>query len=212
MAGRNVGADLALVDPAMMDKLPAKVTAATGIDALTHAIESYVSLGANPLTEALSLKAAGILAQNLPKAVHNPEDTQARDQMALGCVIVGCAFSNAGLGLVHAISHTLSAHFGLAHGVACGVTLPYVIAYNYPAAREKYDALAQAVAPGTDKTLSQLILELEQDLGMPTLKECGVPEDRLAFLAQETMKEEFETNPNREINPEVVLKLLQQAY
>ncbi|MCD7736703.1 MAG: iron-containing alcohol dehydrogenase [Lachnospiraceae bacterium] len=212
MAGKNVGADYALVDPALTDNLPQKVSAATGVDALTHALESYVSLGANPLTKPLSLQAAKLIYNNLAEAANVPGSKNARDQMSLGCIIVGCAFSNAGLGLVHAISHTLSAHFGLAHGVACGVTLPYVLEYNYESAKEGYDELKEAICPGTEKSLAQLVLELERELDMPRLGQCGVPEDKLPFLAAETMKEDYMTNPNTVINEEVVLEILKKAY
>lgn len=212
MAGRNVGADYSLVDPDMMDGLPAGVTAATGMDALTHAIESYVSLGANPLTKPLSLQAAKLIYQNLAKAVEGKDAKDARNNMALACVIVGCAFSNAGLGLVHAIAHTLGAHFHLAHGTACAVTLPYVIDYNYTSAKEAYEELTEALRPDGKASLSEMVRELELQIGIPRLRDCGVPEDQLAFLAKETMREDYMTNPNQIINEEIVLDILKKAY
>lgn len=212
MAGRNVGADYALVDPDLMDNLPVRVTAATGIDALTHAIESYVSLGATPLTKPLSLQAAKLIYDNLGRAVNEKGCREARDNMALACVIVGCAFANAGNGLVHAISHTLGAHFHMDHGTACAVTLPYVIDFNYSCAAEGYDMLADTLAPGSDKSLSAIVYDLEREVGIPTLKECGIPEEKLQFLADETMKEDFGPNPNQDITPETVLNILKKAY
>lgn len=212
MAGRNVGADYALVDPDLMDGLLPRITAATGIDALTHAIESYVSLGATPLTKPLSLQAAKLIYDNLAKTVNEKECREAREQMALACVIVGCAFANAGNGLVHAISHTLGAHFHLDHGTACAVTLPYVIAFNYPYAAKDYDTLAETLAPGSRRSLFDIVYDLEREVGLPTLKECGIAKDQLRFLAEETMKEDFAPNPNPEITPQTVLDILKKAY
>lgn len=212
MGGTNVGADYALVDPDLMDGLPPKVTAATGIDALTHAVESYVSLGATPLTKPLSLTAAKLIYDNLEIAVHVKGSREARENMALACVIVGCAFANAGNGLVHAISHALGAHCHIAHGIACAATLPYVIDFNYETAKKDYDIMAETLAPGSGKCLSRLVLELEQKLGIPSLSACGVSEDQLPFLAAESMKEDFGPNPNQEITEEKVLEILKKAY
>lgn len=212
VAGRNVGADYALIDPDLADNLSPRVAADAGMDALTHAIESYVSLGATPLTKAVALKAAGIFYRSLDEAVNRPEAAEAREQMALGCVMVGCSFTNAGLGLVHAIAHTLGAHFGVAHGAACAAMLPYVIGYNYDCARQGYDELRQELAPGATEPLPELILGLMERVHMRRLKELGVPESSLPFLAQETMKEDYLTNPNQTVTPETVLELLRQAY
>lgn len=212
MAGKNVGADYALVDPDMMDGLPARVTAATGIDALTHAIESYVSLGATPLTKPLSMQAAKLICRNLKDAVNVKGCREAREQMALACVIVGCAFANAGNGLVHAISHTLGAHFHMDHGTACAVTLPSVIDFNYACAKDAYDELAEAMETGSGRKLSQIVYDLEQEIGIPRLGECGIPKEKLQFLAKETMKEDFGPNPNQDISPEAVLEILEKAW
>lgn len=212
VAGRNVGADYALVDPNLTDGLLPRVAADSGMDALTHAIESYVSMGATPITKAIALKAAGIFYRSLKDAVNCPEAAEAREQMALGCVMVGCSFTNAGLGLVHAIAHALGAHFGIAHGAACAAMLPYVIGYNYACDQQGYDELREEIAPGEKKPLSELILELMEQINMRSLKEMGIPESELPFLAQETMKEDYGTNPNQNITPETVLELLRQAY
>ena len=212
VAGKNVGADYAFVDPNMMDGLPARVTADTGLDALTHAIESYISLAATPLTAPLSLTAAQLIYQNLPRAVLEKGCKEARDNMALACVIVGCAFPNAGNGLVHAISHALGAHCHLAHGTACAVTLPYVLDFNYPCAKKQCDTLAETLAPGSGKTLREIVYDLERQIGIPTLKECGIAEEQLEFLAEESMKEDFGPNPNRAITKEAILEILKKAY
>lgn len=212
MAGRNVGADYALVDPDLVDGLPARVTAATGMDALTHAIESYVSLGATPLTKPLSMQAAKLIYRNLPDAVLVKDSKAARDNMALACVIVGCAFANAGNGLVHAISHTLGAHFHMDHGTACAVTLPCVIDFNYHCAKEAYDELAEALEPGSGKSLAQIVYDMERKLGIPKLGEVGIPKEQLLFLSNETMKEDFGPNPNQEISPETVLDILKKSW
>ena len=160
----------------------------------------------------LSLTAASLIYENLSKAVHIKGCKEARDNMALACVIVGCAFPNAGNGLVHAISHALGAHCHLAHGTACAVTLPYVLDFNYPCAKERCETLAKTLAPESGKSLSQIVYDLEREVGIPTLKECGIAEEQLEFLAEESMKEDFEPNPNRAITKEAILEILKKAY
>lgn len=114
----KIVADKVIADPEFTRTVPAGVTAATGLDAITHAVESYISNEATYLTKYNSLRGLQIFYENLPKVYENGNDMDAREKMMLGCIVVGFGFSNANLGLVHAIAHTLSAHFGLAHGVA----------------------------------------------------------------------------------------------
>ena len=120
--------DYVIADPELTLSMPLSVTAGTGMDAITHALESYISNMANPLSEYHSLKAFQILCENFPKVVEDGSNIYAREQMMLGCIIAGYGFSNANLGLVHGIAHTLSAHFGMAHGLANAAVLPHVMA------------------------------------------------------------------------------------
>lgn len=209
-----------IADPEFTRTMPASVTAATGMDAITHAVESYISNMATPLTEYNSLKGLEILYKNIRTAVHNGFDMDAREQMMLGCVITGFGFSNANLGLVHGIAHTLSAHFGLAHGMANATVLPYVMEFNAESCPEKMVDLAKAiglpVSGDTDKDkylLSEALKELTKDLGIKTLSEQGISENDFDMLAEDVLKEPvLGFNPRQNITKEQVLDILRKAY
>ena len=134
-----------IADPEYTRTMPKGVTAATGMDAITHAVESYISNMATPLTRYNSIQGLKIFYENLPKVVEDGNNMEARENMMMGCVITGFGFSNANLGLVHGIAHTLSAHFHLAHGMANAVVLPYVMAYNAPSCPDEMIELAKAI-------------------------------------------------------------------
>lgn len=209
-----------IVDPEFTRTMPKSVTAATGMDAITHAVESYISNVASPLTEYNSIKALQILYRNLPKVVENAEDMEAREQMMLGCIIAGFAFSNANLGLVHGIAHTLSAHFHLPHGIANASVLPYVMEYNAASCPEKMEELAKAIGlsatgrPSEDQyLLSQELGRLIKKLGIKTLSEQGILEKDLEMLAEEVLKEPvLNFNPRQNITKEEVLEILKKAF
>lgn len=218
--GKNVGATYALVDPLLTVNLPASLTAATGMDALTHAIESYVSTVASVCTEINSLKALEIISENLPVAVKNGKNLTARNNMMLACVIVGFAFNNAQLGLVHGIAHTLSAHFGLSHGVANACVLPYVMEFNKEVVPWKMKDIALAmglkVQDLSNKEGATAAIEavkaLSQDIGIPTLKELQVDKKLFDRLAEDTLKEDvLKFNP-RKPTKEDILAILEKAY
>ncbi len=182
---------VAVVDPDMMSTMPKGLTAATGMDALTHAIEGYITLGAWELSDMFHLKAIEIIAQNLRGAVAN-EDS-GREGMALGQYIAGMGFSNVGLGAVHAMAHPLGALYDTPHGVANAIILPTVMEYNAPATGEKYRDIAKAMGvKGTEnmtqeeyrKAAVDAVKQLAEDVGIPKdLKEIVKKED-LDFLAQ----------------------------
>ncbi len=134
---------VAVVDPDMMSTMPAGLTAATGMDALTHAIEGYITKGAWELTDMFHIKAIEIIARSLRGAVANTPE--GREGMALGQYIAGMGFSNVGLGVDHSMAHTLSAYYDMPHGKACATLLPAVMAYNAPATGEKYREIARAM-------------------------------------------------------------------
>ncbi|MBO5999722.1 MAG: iron-containing alcohol dehydrogenase [Lachnospiraceae bacterium] len=216
---RIVASDV-ICDPEFTRTMPVSVTAATGMDAITHAVESYISNMATPLTEYNSLKGLEILYKNLPLVVKDGNDMDAREQMMLGCIITGFAFSNANLGMVHAIAHTLSAHFGLPHGMANAAVLPYVMAYNAEAVPEKMTELAGAIGitgsgdPEKDKyLLSDALKALCKEVGIRTLSEQGVPEDAFDRLAEDVLKEPvLNFNPRQGVTKEDVLAILKEAY
>lgn len=209
-----------IADPEFTKTMPASVTAATGMDAITHAVESYISNMASPLTEYNSIKGLQILRKNLPSAVKDGSNMEAREQMMLGCIITGFGFSNANLGLVHAIAHTLSAHFGLAHGMANATVLPYVMDYNAESCPEKMADLAKAIdLPVTGNVdedkylLGKDLLALTKELGIKTLSEQGIKEEDLDMLAEDVLHEPvLNFNPRQGVTKEDVLGLLKKAF
>lgn len=216
----NIVASDVIADPDFTRTVPTGVTAATGMDAITHAVESYISNMATPLTEYHSLKGLEILHENLPKVVEDGSNMDAREQMMLGCIITGFGFSNANLGLVHGIAHTLSAHFGLAHGMANATVLPYVMEYNAESCPEKMVDLAKAIHLSVtgdleeDKLLlAKELKHLTTELGIKTLSEQGIQEKDFEMLAEDVLKEPvLHFNPRQNITKEDILKILKKAY
>lgn len=208
-----------IIDPEFTKTMPPSVTAATGMDAITHAVESYISNMATPLTEYNSLKGLEILYNNLPKVVADGTNMEAREQMMLGCIIAGFGFSNANLGLVHGIAHTLSAHFHLAHGMANASVLPYVMEFNAESCPEKMVELAKAIGLSVsgeiDKDkylLSNELKNLIKILGIKTLSEQGIEEKDFDMLAEDVIKEPvLNFNPRQNITKEQVLEILKKA-
>lgn len=182
---------VAVVDPDMMSSMPKGLTAATGMDALTHAIEGYITAGAWELSDMFHIKAIEIIARSLRDAVENTE--KGRADMALGQYVAGMGFSNVGLGIVHSMAHPLGAVYDTPHGVANAIILPTVMEYNAPATGEKYRDIARAMGvKGTDemtieearKAAIDAVKKLSQDVGIPAdLKDIVKPED-VDFLAQ----------------------------
>ncbi len=182
---------VAVVDPDMMSSMPKGLTAATGMDALTHAIEGYITAGAWELSDMFHLKAIEIIAKSLRGAVANTPE--GREGMALGQYVAGMGFSNVGLGIVHSMAHPLGALYDTPHGVANAIILPTVMEYNAPATGEKYRDIAKAMGvDGVDamtleearKAAIDAVKQLSQDVGIPAdLKEIVKKED-LDFLAQ----------------------------
>ena len=182
---------VAVVDPDMMATMPKGLTAATGMDALTHAIEGYITKGAWALSDMFHIEAIRIIARSLRGAVENT--AEGRDGMALGQYVAGMGFSNVGLGIVHSMAHPLGALYDTPHGVANAIILPTVMEYNAPATGEKYKHIAEAMGvPGTDKMTVEeyraaainAVKQLALDVGIPAdLKDIVKPED-VAFLAQ----------------------------
>lgn len=145
----NIIPDIAVDDPAVMLNIPASVTAATGMDALTHAVEAYVSVGAHPLTDHSALEAIRLIGTWLPAAVDDGNNLQAREMMAYGQYLAGMAFNSAGLGLVHALAHQPGATHNLPHGVCNAILLPVIEAFNRPNAVARFARIAQALGVNT---------------------------------------------------------------
>ncbi len=181
---------VAIVDPDMMATMPKGLTAATGMDALTHAIEGYITKGAWEMTDMFHLKAIEIISRSLRGAVAN--EKAGRDGMALGQYIAGMGFSNVGLGIAHSMAHTLGAVYDTPHGVACAMMLPIVMAYNAECTGEKYREIARAMGVANVDQMSveeyrkaavDAVQQLSIDVGIPT-KLSALKEEDLQFLAE----------------------------
>ena len=205
---------VAVVDPDMMSSMPKGLTAATGMDALTHAIEGYITLGAWEMSDMFHLKAIEIISKSLRGAVLNTPE--GREGMALGQYIAGMGFSNVGLGIVHSMAHPLGAVYDTPHGVANAIILPTVMEYNAPATGEKYRDIAKAMGvEGVDsmsiedarKAAVDAVKQLSADVGIPAdLKEIVKPED-VDFLSQSAYDDACRPGNPRETSVEEIKQL-----
>ena len=202
---------VAIVDPDMMASMPKGLTASTGMDALTHAIEGYITRGAWEMSDMFHLKAIEIIGKNLRKAVEN--DPDGREGMALGQYIAGMGFSNVGLGIDHAMAHTLSAYYDVPHGVACAMLLPISMEFNKDATGTKYKDIAVALGvKGTENmtieeyrnAAIEAVKKLSVDVGIPTKCE-KITEDDLDSLATDALKDAcYPGNPKEATKEEVI--------
>lgn len=191
--------DVAIVDPALTISLPPKVTAATGIDALTHAIESYVSVNANPVTDALALQAIRLISGSIRTAVSDGENKEARTDMSYGSYLAGLSFFNSGVAGVHALAYPLGGQFHISHGESNAVLLPYVMGYIRQSCEKRMKDILEAMGYSSNQ-LSQkeasykCVTELKKlvaDVNIPlTLKEFNIPEDALDSLADDGIKQQ----------------------
>ena len=182
---------IAVVDPDMMSSMPKGLTAATGMDALTHAIEGYITKGACTISDMFHLEAIRLISENLRGAVQNTE--AGREGMALGQYIAGMGFSNVGLGIVHSMAHGLSALYDTPHGVACAIILPTGLEYNKSVAGERYRAVGKAMGvegidamtaeEAADATIAA-VKKLSEDVGIPTNLKGILKEEDVQFLAE----------------------------
>ena len=205
---------VAFVDPDMMSSMPKGLTAATGMDALTHAIEGYITAGAWELSDMFHLKAIEIIARSLRGAVENTPE--GREDMALGQYVAGMGFSNVGLGIVHSMAHPLGALYDTPHGVANAIILPTVMEYNAEATGEKYRDIAKAMGVEGTETMSQdeyrkaavdAVKRLSKDVGIPKdLKEI-VKEEDIPFLAQSAYDDACRPGNPKETSVEDITKL-----
>lgn len=211
---------VAIVDPDMMMSMPKWLTAATGMDALTHSIESYITPGAWELSKTLDYKAIELISRSLRAAYAN--DPKGKEEMALAQYVTGMAFSNVGLGVDHGMAHPLSAVYGIPHGVACACLLPYVMEFNKEYSGENYRDIAKAMGvKGVDEMRLEdvrdaavnAVKQLSKDVDIPqTLKELGVKEEDLPMLAQQAMADACTPGNPRPCTLDLVLALYKKAY
>ena len=214
--------ELALLDPELTLTLPPHPTAATGIDALCHAIESYTSINASPMSELLSLEAIRLISDNLRTAVHDGTNLEAREAMLLGSLYAGLGLANAGVTAVHSLSYPLGGKYGISHGLANTIMLPRVMAFNLPGAQEKFVDIAEIMGEIVDdlplREAAYLAVEaveaLIEDCGIfTTLEELEIPEADFPELAKVamTVARPLANNPCK-MTPEEMVEIYQECY
>jgi alcohol dehydrogenase len=214
--------DLALLDPDLTLSLPPDVTAATGMDALTHAIESVTSRSSTVFTEALALRAVGLVAESLRRAVYHGNDVQAREKMLLGSILGGMALADAGVGAAHALAYPLGGFYRISHGLANAVLIPHVMEFNLPAAECQLAKVARAFGEAVEGLSAyragavavQAVKALCQDIEIPaSLSELGVPRSDIPMLVEGALKvtRPVENNP-RYLGPDEAQRVYEAAF
>jgi len=213
-----IAARVAVIDPELTLTVPPAVTASTGIDALTHAIEGYTVTVTEPIAEALGLYAVELIAANLKEAVHNGTNVEARSGMMLGSLLAGLSFSHSDVGSVHCMAEALGGMYDAPHGLCNAILLPYVMEYNLPEVVYKYARIARAmgVEHKDDKQAAVLgierIKDLSKEIGLPGFGSLGVKEEDLETLAEMSAKNiSTDSNP-RKIDKQGYLALFRKAY
>ncbi|EDM44504.1 Iron-containing alcohol dehydrogenase [unidentified eubacterium SCB49] len=214
--------DVAIVDPIMTISCPKKITAASGIDALVHAIEAYLSNNANHITDALALRSMKLIINNLPKAYAQPSNMDARENMAMGSLLAGMAFGNAGVGAVHALAYPLGGRFHISHGVSNSLLLPYVMEWNKMACVERFRDIAEAFDESldhkTDEQAADLVIKrlhkICNDVEIPMkIRSFDIPESILEELAADAIKiERLLRNNPRTLSEQDILAIYKSAY
>ncbi|RED48425.1 iron-containing alcohol dehydrogenase [Seonamhaeicola aphaedonensis] len=220
MVDKNCLVSIAVNDPKLMIGKPAALTAATGMDALTHAIETYVTKGAFGWSDALALEAIKLISQSLEKAVVDGNDLEARNKMAWGQFIAGQAFSNAGLGYVHSMAHQLGGMYDLPHGVANAILLPHVEQFNIPGCANKLKCVAKAMGvqvsgmsdtEGANAAI-EAIKTLSKSVGIPSgLRELGVKEEDFEEMAKNALADVCTGGNPREVTLEDTISIYKAA-
>jgi alcohol dehydrogenase len=222
IVSRHLFADVAILDPELTVGLPPAVTAATGMDALTHAIEAYVSRFAQPLTDHFALEAIRLIGASLRTAVHNGQDLDAREAMLTGSMYAGLAFGSAATGMVHGLAMPLGGRFNVPHGIANAVLLPYVMRYNLISSLDRYRDVAIAlgerverlsVRQGAERAIAA-VEELSADIGIPShLDDLSIPKSAIAELASDGMSNVRQVRPNpRNVTYEGLVSILERAF
>ncbi|MBR3498343.1 MAG: lactaldehyde reductase [Selenomonadaceae bacterium] len=211
---------VAVVDSEMSASMPPKLCAATGMDALVHAIEGYITKGAWELTDMVHLKAIEIISKNLRRSVKG--DPAGREAMALGQYIAGMGFSNVGLGIDHSMAHPLSAVYDIPHGTACAILLAPVLKFNAPATGERYREIARAMGVAGVDAMTQekyraaaidAVAKLSADVGIPTkLSELGVKEKDIDFLAASALADACTPGNPRDVTKEQIAEIYRSIF
>ncbi len=202
--------DIAICDPQLTLSMPRAATANSGLDALTQAIESYITKKANPATQALALKAVALMYPALPKACRNGDDREGRNAMCQGSLLTAMSFSQSGLGAVHGLAHPLGSLLSIPHGRCCAILLPHILRINEKAARRDLTDLARATGLGSSSAFVQAIAELADDLGIPqTFAEYGLAYEHFPFIVDNCRSNSMRGNP-ADMSDEQILQLLEK--
>jgi len=214
--------DLALLDPELTLTVPPEITASTGMDALCHAVESFTSVKASPMSDMVALEAIGLIAEYLPQAVADGRNIEARENMLLASLLAGLGLANAGVTAVHALSYPLGAIYGVPHGLANALLLPHVMRFNCLGNPDKFALIAEIMGEDVEglspreaaKVAPEAVAELMDDLRLPEgLQFLNIPEDSLGRLAEKALAltRVMENNP-RTMTPEDAVAIYEEAY
>ncbi|MBM4331484.1 MAG: iron-containing alcohol dehydrogenase [Deltaproteobacteria bacterium] len=224
IASPNIMPRVALVDPLMTMRMPQGITAATGLDALTHAIEAFVSVKAQPITDTLALQAIWVIAGNVRQAWSNGDNIEARTNMMIGALQAGMAFSNSSVALVHGMARPIGAYFHVPHGVSNAALLPTVIEFSIPGNPERYAEIAEAMGEITEGLsvldaaylAADAVERLNIDLKVPTLRELGVEEKKFNSVVEQMAADALASgspgNNPRKATKEEIVELYRRAY
>ncbi len=220
MVDPNCLATISVNDPELMVNKPASLTAATGMDALTHAIEAYITAGSFRLSDTLALEAIKLIGESLETAVKDGQNIEARSKMAWASYIAGLSFSNAGLGIVHSMAHQLGSEYNLPHGVANAMLLAHVEEFNMDACGDKFRDIAKALGVCTkdmttveaNEAAIKAIKDLADKVGIPkSLKEMGAKEEDLVKLAEQAMKDACTGGNPKKVTKEDIIAIYMKA-
>jgi alcohol dehydrogenase len=213
MVSRHLAPDLAIIDPELTVSLPPAMTAATGMDALTHAIEAATTVAEQPLADVLAFRAIERINEFLPRAVHDGTDLEARTQMALASLLAGMAFGNAWVALAHAIAHALGGLYDLPHGLCCALALPVAMEYNSEAKPEKYQQIAKLLGQPSAEAGIARVKALSQEIGIPKgLRELNVPESDVERIAELALLDGSILFNPREISHREMVALIRRLF
>jgi len=218
---RNIVPESVILDPTLTVSMPPKITANSGVDALSHAVEAVLSMDASPLTDALAFQAINLIARNIRTVYREGSNIEARSAMHLAATIAGIAFTNARLVVGHSISQTFAPIFNVPHGQSCAMTLPYAMEFYVSTIPDRLALVAIAMdesavsleAEEAAKEAVRIVRKLVEDLNIPlSLKEVGVPEEKLSMLAQLCVKDWPRPNSPRPLTKEAVLEVFQRMW
>ena len=220
IASRYTVPDLALVDPILTVTMPPKITTGSGLDALSHAIESIISLDSTSFTEALALEAVRLISQSLRTAYRQGDNLEARYYMALAATTAGLAFSSARVVYGHSVAQTFAPRYNVPHGISCAMTLPYIMEFYLPVATMELAKIARAMGEPVDHTPVQdaarlavrAVHKLTQDLNVPKLRDLGATQEQLADLAKACISDWPRTNSPRQFTEETAVAVFERIW